>query len=104
MSTDKELADLVATNELVGAIHDAIFDAHTKGKAINIAGIIDDLCCWVAELHLQNEALEATVQRAVSAGFLRRDTSNLTQLHPAIKTNTPAVDDEWIITGKEARQ
>lgn len=103
MTTNRQLSNLVAQNELVGGIHDAIFEMHTNGKQIDIGGIINDLCAWVAELHLQNIALQNTVNTAVSSGFVRRDTSKLTPLHPEIKTNIPAVDDEWIETGKEAR-
>ena len=104
MSTRQEIQSLIASNELCTAIHDALFDMHTKGKTCDIAGIIDDAICWIAELHLQNEALREQVSAALSAGFLRLDTSNLTVLHPVIKTDTPAVDDDWLTTGKDTAQ
>lgn len=101
---DHEISQLIQHNDLAAGIRDAIFEIHTNGKQVDLGGIIDDLCCWVGELHLQNQSMQMTIDKAISSGFMRRDTSNLTVLHPVIATEVPAVDDEWIVTGRESRQ
>jgi len=48
------------------------------------------------------KSLEAQIAKGTSAGYMRRDTSGLTYLHPPIKSEPPLVEtDEWIATGKE---
>jgi hypothetical protein len=89
-------------NPLAGGIYDALFEIHTDGKTVDLGAVVDDAVCWIAELALQNIALQEKLERDTSAGYVRRDTSELTYLHPPIATESPAVEtDDWIATGKE---
>jgi hypothetical protein len=98
----KQNQELITHNPLAAGIHDALFEIHTQGKYIDLAAIINDASCWIAELHLQVKSLEAQIAKGTSAGYMRRDTSGLTYLHPPIKSEPPPVEtDEWIATGKE---
>lgn len=91
--TRNEKRNLICHNWLAGEIHDALFDENNR----DLASAYDDAILWIAELHLQVQAL----QHQTSAGFLRRDTSALTNLHPPIKFPPPPVDDgSWVTTGK----
>lgn len=85
--TAKENQKLLATNDLVGGIHDALLD----GNGCNLADAFNDACVWIAELQLQIRKAE----KGISAGFVRTDTSNFKL--PAKVQIIPVDDgDRWV--------
>jgi len=60
---------LVENNALVGSIYTKILDENNK----NILDAYNDACVWISELKLQIDNLN----KSISSGFVRTDTSKL---------------------------
>lgn len=61
--TVKDNEKLLTENELVQSIHDQLLDNHTT-----IQNAFEDACVWIAELHLELEAIRGVA----SSGYLRK--------------------------------
>lgn len=88
----KYFYNALSSNETVGAIHDTLLD----NNHLSLASAYNDACLWIAELSAQIRLLETQT----SAGFCRRDTS---QLRMPSKVTIAPVDegDAWLKTGVE---
>jgi hypothetical protein len=90
--TPSEKRQALLNDPLVGSVHDALLDANKT-----VVEAFEDATLWLCEYMRQVKYLESKI----SAGYVRRDTTALSPLHPKIRIE-PVVDDgAWLATGAE---